>query len=361
MKKLVIINGAQFGYSAGHYHYCKYLKDRLEIDYICFDRGLKRIELEGVNVHYLKFKNVFLERHISFIYNSRLICKTIKPDTLFIVYSSYSVLLRLLCAYKKNSILDIRTGSLSPKLFLRSIQNQIIKFQSLFFTKRIVLSQSLKKLLHLKDHNTFIVPLGADIIHEGNCDFTDIHLLYVGAFNNRRIEDTIKGCSMFLKSHKDFENRFTYTIIGKGDQQSENKIKALINECSLGDKIKMIGYVNYVDIGEYYHKSNLGISYVPITDFYNVQPPTKTFEYILNGLFTIATATTENKYLINESNGVLCDDNAESFAKALDDYINLKEKVNSEKIRKTLINFEWKSIVINKLLPLIKDESINSL
>ena len=54
-----------------------------------------------------------------------------------------------------------------------------------------------------------------------------------------------------------------------------------------------------------------------MTKFYDIQTPTKTFEYIISGLFCIATNTTANKNLINKDNGILCDDNATSFSNAL--------------------------------------------
>lgn len=40
--------------------------------------------------------------------------------------------------------------------------------------------------------------------------------------------------------------------------------------------------------------------YVPITDYYEYQPPTKTFEYVLSGLLCLATATSSNKEVITE-------------------------------------------------------------
>jgi len=42
--------------------------------------------------------------------------------------------------------------------------------------------------------------------------------------------------------------------------------------------------------------------------YYDCQPATKTFEYILSGMVCIATSTYENKKLINNINGVLCND-----------------------------------------------------
>lgn len=41
-----------------------------------------------------------------------------------------------------------------------------------------------------------------------------------------------------------------------------------------------------------------------MTEYYDSQPPTKTFEYALSGLYVLATKTRENEKVITNDNGV---------------------------------------------------------
>lgn len=74
---------------------------------------------------------------------------------------------------------------------------------------------------------------------------------------------------------------------------------------------KKLGLENK-DLEPYFEQANVGISFVPMTDHYDAQPATKTFEYSNSGLYVLGTATTENKKSI-DNNGVLIQDTPESF------------------------------------------------
>jgi len=94
---------------------------------------------------------------------------------------------------------------------------------------------------------------------------------------------------------------------------------------------------------------------VPQTPYYDVQPPTKIFEYALSGLITIATNTAENRRFITDMNGVICEDNADSFCDAMEKvYANLDE-YNDRKIRESLKEYNWEKIVKNILIPILEN------
>ena len=65
------------------------------------------------------------------------------------------------------------------------------------------------------------------------------------------------------------------------------------------------GRIDYYKLKPFFDKCNVGVSYIPIRDYYQYQPPTKTFEYGLSGLVTIATETKSNQEVINNCNGIL--------------------------------------------------------
>ena len=121
--------------------------------------------------------------------------------------------------------------------------------------------------------------------------------------------------------------------------------------------MKLHGRKNHVELIPYLNRCNIGVAYVPITDYYKYQPATKIIEYVLSGLVCIATNTHENKYLINSINGILCNDTARDFALKLNELSKNLKKLDSQTIRNSLIQHEWQSIVNLNLKPFIN--SIN--
>ena len=118
--------------------------------------------------------------------------------------------------------------------------------------------------------------------------------------------------------------------------------------------VKTHGRIPHFKLKPFFDNANVGISYIPITDYYEHQPPTKTYEYILSGIPCLATNTHENIKIINEINGALCNDNPNSFAEGLMIIHKNELLFNSEEIRETLKNHTWKSIVNNILKPTLK-------
>jgi glycosyltransferase involved in cell wall biosynthesis len=178
----------------------------------------------------------------------------------------------------------------------------------------------------------------------------------VGTLYKRNICETIKGVALFLKNNPSMN--LCYDIIGFGNKEDIYELQETINNESLQGKVIFHGRKNYTELSPFFEKSNVGISYIPIVPYYDCQPATKTFEYILSGMVCIATSTYENKKLINNINGVLCNDNPESFARALEEIKENKHKYNSEAIRETLMNYTWENIIHNVMIPTL--EKINS-
>lgn len=208
-----------------------------------------------------------------------------------------------------------------------------------------VISESLAKLLKLK--KSTILPLGADMISETIKNFSLMKLIYVGTITNRNIHDTIKGFKQFQLEN---DVQLSYDIFGCGIESDEKKI---IEAIGSSKNIYFHGYKHHSEIQKYFDECTIGVSYVPITSYFDVQPPTKTYEYILSGLICIATKTFENSKLITPQNGVLCEDNSESFLKALEVIWANKKMYDSEVIRASLKDHTWKNIVETKLKPML--------
>jgi hypothetical protein len=84
---------------------------------------------------------------------------------------------------------------------------------------------------------------------------------------------------------------------------------------------------------------------VPITGFFDCQPPTKTYEYLLAGLVVLATKTRENIRLIHDNNGVLISDTAEAVAEGLEKIYENRSKYRSTDVQKSMERFVWKTVV----------------
>jgi glycosyltransferase involved in cell wall biosynthesis len=214
----------------------------------------------------------------------------------------------------------------------------------------------MRRYLKLPLVKTGILPLGADMFKFGEKHYEPLKLLYIGTLNRRRIADTVYGFADFVeRTSRGGTVKHTYDIIGTGSASEIDKLKSAIAETRMDNLIKYHGYKQYVEHEHFLSKCNTGVSYIPITAYYNHQPSTKTFEYILAGLICIGTGTCANKELINENNGVLCEDNAEGFSKALETLYEQRTKYDAHTVQETLKGYSWPNLVRNRVIPFFEE------
>jgi hypothetical protein len=355
-KKLLIIDKEQFGYHIDSYQYCRYLKNEFDITYICFDTKQEKIDANGINVVYIAHEGSFFRKGIKFLKTSRQHIEKNRYDVIFIVYFQTASLLRLMFP-SKNFIMNICTGAVWYGSAKRKIDNMIIRFECMFFQHISVISSCLRDKLKIKKRKTHILPLGADPIAMNKKQYHNLNLLYIGNFDNRNLYETIYGLKKFLDNNL-IEVDVTYDIVGFGYDPEVKKIMDAIDETKLYDIVTLNGIVTHNELKPFLEKCNIGICYIPVTDYFNCQPSTKLFEYINSGLICIATNTHENRAYINNDNGLLCADNFSAFAKTLEKLNNKKREYDTEKIKKTLKKHTWSNIVNNNLKPYL-NETIN--
>jgi glycosyltransferase involved in cell wall biosynthesis len=340
-KKIIIISQEQFGYLIDIYYYCKYLKNDFNITSICWDFNKEKVTMNGVKSMYVTRKGNFLLRSIRFI---NIVLKEIETnDTLIFIkyFKGISIASRLL-KRKNKFIFDVRSGSVEANPFRRFFYDHLMKLESYFFKNKTVISKSLANKLDF-DSNIFILPLGAEIISSTRKKFDKINLLYVGTLYNRKIYDTIIGFSKFYLEKKN-KISMQYTIIGVGRSNEENLLRDLVKRKKVTAVVKILGEIPHDNLRLYFDSHNVGISYIPLTDYFDCQPSTKTFEYLLSGMPVIATNTSENATVINNSNGVIIQDTPESFYDGLVNvYKNLK-KFDSDHIRNSSKKYSWDKI-----------------
>lgn len=349
-KKILIINKVQFGYHTDSYKYCQYLKDLFDITYLCFDNLGDRIKENKITVHYIPYEGSFIKRGLRFVSQSRQYISNDNFYAIFAVYFQMVSLLKLSLPIQ-NFILDIRSGAVGMSLYKRKFHNLLIKCECFFFNNITIVSECLHKKLNLKQKNVHILPLGADVISETDKSFDNFQLLYVGTLNHRMIEDTIYGLSIFHSSNKNVPIR--YDIVGDGSIESQLLVEDAIKKEKLDKIVFLHGRKKNNEIEAFFKDCNIGVSYVPITEYYDCQPPTKTFEYINSGMICIATNIKIHRDLITNTNGILCDDNAISFAKILKELYLKRSNYNSTSIKKTLAEYNWKTISESTLASLL--------
>jgi glycosyltransferase involved in cell wall biosynthesis len=351
-KKLLIVNGAQFGHSSGHYFYCKYLSEDFIISYICYDRELNRITLEGVDIHYVSFNGSKSARIFRFLKECIKLSSRIKPNLLLVTYFNLCFILALFCKSRKK-ILDIRTGSLNENNILRRIGNIFVFIQSLCFNRIIILSDSLRKKLFISSKKSNIVPLGSEIMFAGNHNFNSVNLLYLGALDDRKISETLKGLQLFLQKNERNSVGLSYCIVGFGSESETLKIENCISDYNLSDYVKFEGRKTPEELVTFFELSNIGVAYITQNAGYDCQPATKLFEYMLSGMPVIATNTYENRQIVHEKNGVLINDSSEDFCNGLMQIYNQRNLFNSSEVRKSVKDHTWENIVNNNLKPFL--------
>lgn len=344
---LIIINKAQFGYHTDYTKYCEYLHNEYKITYICFDTGFEKLEMDNVIVKYVPWKGPKAIRGLRFLFTCVLNI-VLKNSIIFVDYFEKAHLLKKMFP-KKKMILNVRTLSVSQNESLRAIQDKSLSKACAQFDHITPISKGVEKKLNLSSEKSTIVPLGADMISTNTKTFDNLRLLYVGTLNGRNIDHTIIGLSSFIQKHPEIP--ISYDIIGDGKEIVQ--LEKLISDLKLDSLIKLHGRIPHFKLQPFFDNSNVGISYIPMTEYYDFQPPTKTFEYIMSGMPCISTNTSENRNLIIQNNGVLCDDNPESFAKALKKVFENNRFYESEIIRDSLNEYTWKNIVENTLKPLL--------
>ena len=355
-KKLLIIDKEQFGYHIDSYQYCQYLKNDYDITYICFDTKQETVEANGINVIYITHERSFFHKGINFFKTIRQYIGRNKYDVIFIVYFQSASLLKLMFP-SKNFVINVCTGAVWYGSIKRKIDNMIIRFECKFFRHITIISPCLRDKLKIKRERSHILPLGADSMAAEKKQYNNLNLLYVGNFDNRNLDETIYGLKIFLDDNK-AKLDITYDIVGFGYDSEVKRIIDAIDKTKLSNTVSLNGIVAHNKLGVFFEKCNIGICYVPTTDYFDCQPSTKLFEYINSGLICIATNTHENTAYINSKNGLLCTDNPSSFAKSLKELNNKKQEFNTEEIKKTLSEHTWSEIVTNNLKPYL-EETIN--
>lgn len=348
-RDLLLIHKTQFGYLTDVYKWCEYLRHKYSITVVSLNQSYKQIPMSGIKVVDVCGTNYFI-RGMKFLYVClREIYKN-KGSIIIQYFNEVSLLRRIFP--KKKIVLDIRTLSVNPDCQVRDKENNKLKSELTKYFKLSVISEGVKRQLGENANGAIVVPLGAEPRYSDELRSKSAHLLYVGTLYNRRIEDTIIGLKIFVDRNQDSE--ILYDIVGDGPNGELDELKKLVRKFDLTQVVRFHGRIPNSELGFFLDKANIGISYIPMTQYYDYQPPTKTFEYVLSGLLCLATQTEANKEIVSNKNGVLINDNPNDFATGLERCCRLLSNTPPEQIRNSLKEYSWKNIVNQHLIKLIE-------
>ncbi len=349
MKNLLFVCPTQYGYNTDFYKYCECLSDKFNVYYVGIKLNNKRsFESKRVNVVEVEHDKYICGILTLFITSFKL-SRKIKFKRVIIYYTLFCSLFLFLFG-RSRAIVDIRTAYIgnSRKVCL---QNKFLRIETNLFKIITVISEGVADFLKLNHKKCHILPLGADAgicASKSHCK----KLLYIGTFNDRNIDITIKAVDEYIERS---ENRaIEYFIIGCGSSKEVENIEKNIKLCKNASQIHYEGEKRGDELRPYFEMCNVGIAYVPLRDYYDKQPPTKTYEYLLNSMAVIATPTTENKKVVSELNGVVLDgEDEESFIKGLT-YIN-SYMFDTRKIYEDNLKYSWDLLTDKYLLPIIEN------
>lgn len=344
----MLITSAQFGYHTDSYFYAELLSKHFNVFYLGYDHGNECFETENVHVFHVPFKLGKIKSRVEMMKLASTLHKKEKFAHTMIFYFTFSSLFKF---FLRDSIhiMDIRTSFVFNSKLKRYIYNRLMCLETSFFRHVTIISKSLQSYLRI-NKKAHILPLGAPNVITNEKEFSSLKIMYVGTFYDRNIEQTVFGFHRFLID-TGFPKDIKYTIIGFGSDEEKSKINDAIKDNNLEEYIDFKGEIRYPALTSHFLESNVGISFIPLTSYYDCQPPTKTFEYLLNGMAVLATKTSENVLVINQSNGILTGDSAQEFSQGLAELYRRRKTFDSNLIKQNASKFTWEYIVENNLQP----------
>lgn len=350
--KILIIHPGPLGFHSGTYFYCKLLKEKYEVFYIGIDEGVGyKNDIEINETHLKPIRNRFFRK----FYYFRLVFSELKRNEYSFALINYFPLCSLFLIVKRNLAVEVRTGYIFTSKFKRDLYNAILKYEIKLFRYITTLSDDLKRFLNLPNR-TKIIPLGGPFVENREKKFDDLCFLYIGTFRQRNIHNTIEGFYFFINNltQEQLDSiKIIYYIIGFGSDSEINLIKDTISKFNLSKYVIFKGEIRYPELSEYFDFSNVGISYIPNTPFFQTQPVTKTCEYLLNGMPVLATGLNEHLLIVNSTNGVIIKEDVKSISNGfMSIYLNRKN-YNSRLIQNGAKRFSWKYIIDKKMIPFI--------
>ena len=258
----------------------------------------------NLHVHLVRSatRNPLLRRALFFLKAQRQIRRLDIPASI-VFYglgaSMFGLLVRLGNLFARTShvsFFDLRSGSVFGRL--DGAVNFVHRLESLAFQGRVALSRSLGELVFGQGSSFDVVGIGtrkavpfqAEQL-EALCRQFGIRrecllFIYAGIFTTRDLH-------VFFQKF-DLQDNVQILLVGDGDPDSMQLVHAALAEKGLTDKAIFTGWISYDLLQGLYALADVGIAYVPVEERFQLQPPTKLFDYVEFGMSAITTKTLAN-------------------------------------------------------------------
>jgi glycosyltransferase involved in cell wall biosynthesis len=367
--KICHITFAYYPQYAAIYEYCTNLAKQghhVEVIALGKENDQPYETIKGVQVNrLLSSANITQSRfqtQYSFIFNLKRFLSQHAPFDVIHAHAFRGVgLLPILYKHASHKwIIDVRTVSLA--LGFRGKTSHIItRLESKCFQERIAIAEKVGETIFGPSLKWQTIPLGVNVntFHPTDSKDTRAQLgykdheylfVYCGTLRPvRRLENIISSFHFAASANEGIK------LLILGDGPSLPILKKQVKTLGIENCVKFLGHVPYEDVPKFLQIADAALSYIPITPYFDFQPPTKTLEYMACGLPTIATATYANQQLISHGkNGLLVADNSIAFANAICQLLeNKKHALKMGNLaREDAHQYSWDRIVKIKLIPL---------
>ena len=352
MKTLVVLNQIQYGYHTPWYFFCKHLRGRYDVVYVCWDYGYPHVPDEGVTVRYVTRHGSRPARLARFVAAAM---KEISahPEAVKIVRYFRGCSLLRMARGTRDMVFDIRSGSVLRTPLRRKFEDTLIRLESLFYRHITILSRDLIPYLRLPEQKCHVVPLGGEPMGLEPRTFDGVHLLYIGTLFQRELHKTVEGFAQFARSVPP-SVPLSYDIVGDGPDNDRRKIDDAVQDAGLDGTVRCHGRIAYTRLSDLASRCNVGVAFVPLNDYFRSQPVTKIYEYLLAGMPVVATRNPQVVPVLDDENGVLHDDTAEGFAGALREIWGRRQAYDSVRIARDARQYSWEGIVHMNLEPYLE-------
>jgi len=358
--KILIASTSQFGYLIDYYRYYGYLKNKgHDVKYISWDYGKEKVENNNPDIIYVSrsgSKPARLYRFIKAIIDYE---KKMKFDRIMV--SCFKLVPSLLLSIpNKKMYLDIRQVAVNDEKYKRTFYDGMMRFAAKRFKNTSIITDLAAQHIGITRYN--LLPLGGAYFPKSSPDDSsldqyreifkndDFIFLYVGTLHKRRMVETAIGFHEFLKKHPGAKAK--YLIVGDGYGEDLNNLRKYINDNNLGQYIYSIGYVVQQKLPIFFENADCGVTYFPLTPFNDVQPSTKTYEYLINGIPVIATSTKDNVKLLTQPGppcGVVIKDTAEDFERSIGEILANRNIYDKAAIAEKFSEYEWDRLFVRYL------------
>lgn len=255
---------------------------------------------------------------------------------------------------------DCQTSAIKPPLL--GLQNWLIRVESNSFDAITVLSEGIRDIVFGPGRPVdAIMPLGANFEHfrprppdstlrsQYGLSETDCIFAYCGGLDhNRRIDKLLDAFARVASQ----ECGSKLLIIGDGSALNDLKMQA--RDLNLLKRIIFTGFVPYGRIPAYLSITTIALAFISMDACFEHQPPTKTVEYLAQGLPVIATNTAGNRLFVrHDVNGVLSGDEADAYARTMLELMRDTERRArySANARESAKASDWSEIVRTRVIP----------